>query len=121
MQTKETQLRTLLVLVLGFGLLSLYFQRPLLLYIGLTLGILGIASDYLLTQITRLWEKIGHLLGQINGKILLTLVFYLILTPLAFLMRKLSKTHLPLTRTPGQSYFTDKPHTFQKKDLEELF
>jgi hypothetical protein len=49
-----------------------------------------------LGPVHRVWMRIGHALGWVNTRILLTLVFYLIVTPMGVAMRALGKD--PLAR-----------------------
>ncbi len=44
-----------------------------------------------LGPVYRVWMKIGHVLGLVNTRIILTLVFYGLLTPIGLVMRLLGK------------------------------
>lgn len=48
---------------------------------------LGLTYPRALTPVYRVWMKFGHVMGFINTRLLLGLVFYLMLTPLGALMR----------------------------------
>jgi Saxitoxin biosynthesis operon protein SxtJ len=49
-----------------------------------------------LGPVHRVWMRIGHALGWVNTRILLTLVFFLIVTPMGLALRALGKD--PLAR-----------------------
>ncbi len=48
---------------------------------------LGLTYPRALAPVYRLWMKFGHVMGFINSRILLGLVFYLLITPVGGLMR----------------------------------
>ncbi len=66
-----------------------------------TLAGLGLTCPRALTPVYRGWMKFGHVMGFINTRILLGLVFYLILTPLGVLMRLFGWD--PMQRRLGQN------------------
>jgi len=51
-------------------------------------------KPFLLRPIYQAWMKLGHLLGWVNSRIILGLVFYLIVTPMGLFMRKWGKNPL---------------------------
>ena len=77
------------------GMLPLVFRRepPRLWALGLMAALvgLGLVAPALLRQPYRGWMVLGHALGWINTRILLSLVFYLVVTPMGFVMRLLGK------------------------------
>ena len=73
------------------GLLPLVLRRepPRLWALGLmaVLAGLGLVLPRALRHPYRWWMALGHALGWINSRILLSLVFYLLITPMGFVMR----------------------------------
>ena len=66
------------------------------------------------------WLKFGHALGAVNSRIILTLVFYLALTPLALLKRLFDGDTLKLRKKPaGESYYEPRDHLYTPADLEK--
>lgn len=55
-----------------------------------------------LAIIYKLWMKFGHIIGTINTKIILSIVFFLVFTPMALLFKLLGKD-------PMKRKFTNKP------------
>ncbi|MEN8907585.1 MAG: SxtJ family membrane protein [Clostridiales bacterium] len=49
--------------------------------------ILSIFIPKTITPIYIFWMKLGHILGKINTTILLTIIFYIIITPMGFFMK----------------------------------
>ena len=53
--------------------------------------ILGLINSKLLTPLNRLWFKFGIFLGNIVAPIVMGIIFFLVLTPISFLMTILGK------------------------------
>jgi hypothetical protein len=116
-QTKHT---SLLTIALGFtGLYLVFHQEWMLIPLGISfVGVsIGPVGDF----IHRIWMQLAKLLSYINSRILLSIIFFLILTPLALLMRVLGKTNF--FKTPGaeSSLFSIRNHVYRRKDLEQPF
>ncbi len=56
--------------------------------------IVSIIHPKLLNQVYKLWMEIGHVLGWINTRIILAVLFFGILTPVGLIMRILGKDPL---------------------------
>lgn len=65
-----------------------------------TLAGLGLTYPRALTPVYRVWMKFGHVMGFINTRILLGLVFYFMITPLGAFMRLFGWD--PMQRRLGQ-------------------
>lgn len=72
---------------------------------GITLLLLTVLIPKWLTPVRWLWEKLGHILGVVNTYILLTLVYFLVLTPLGMAMRLFGKDILKLKRNKQDTYW----------------
>jgi hypothetical protein len=62
---------------------------------------LGLAWPHVLAPLNRLWGKFGHLLGRVVTPVVMGLMFFLVMTPLAVLMRILGKDPLRLRDPSG--------------------
>ena len=85
--------------------------------VGLAIGVFALLSDKVRNIIVTIWSKVLLVLGKVNGFVLLSLVFFLILSPIAFVYRIFNKDSLSLKPKAG-SYFAVRDHTFAKSDLE---
>jgi hypothetical protein len=56
-------------------------------YLATVLVALGLVAPLSLGLPYRLWMKLGHALGWVNTRLLLCIIFYLMITPMGFLMR----------------------------------
>ena len=76
--------------------------------VGLIFLILGILNSKFLTPLNKLWFKFGLLLGQIISPIVMGIIFFLVVTPIAFIMRLLGKDVLSLKKKSDNSYWIKK-------------
>jgi hypothetical protein len=86
-------------LFLGIGLLLLLWRHRtaagvLLSIPGALLVFLAAVAPALLAGPHRAWLKLAHVLGTINGFLFLSIVFFLILTPLGFVLRLFGRDEL---------------------------
>ena len=76
--------------------------------IGIIFLILGILNSRFLTPLNKIWFKFGILLGQIISPIVMGIIFFLVVTPIAFIMRVLGKDVLKLKKNTDNSYWIKK-------------
>ena len=81
--------------------------------------ILAITKPRLLFYPYRAWMKLGHILGWINSRIILGLVFLIILQPIAFIMRISGHDPLRTKKIFQKSYREIK--TNKKINLKKIF
>lgn len=62
--------------------------------------LLALAAPVALGPIHRIWMKVGHVLGYVNTRILLGLIFYVVLTPMGLVRRALGKDTLQKAFAP---------------------
>jgi hypothetical protein len=112
-------------LVIVTGLVVLYFifrsQYPYLLIAAAVIGVGSIAIPVFGDLIVKGWYKIAEILGAINGKILLSAVFFIVLFPVALLAKLSKKNPLHLKKEEGDSVFTERNHKYSAKDLEQVW
>jgi hypothetical protein len=108
------------VLVISGGLIVFFliYKITALLIIALCLIVIGLFSAYLTARIAWLWMGFAKILGYISSRIILTLIFYLILTPLA-LIRKLFKKKTPAKNDTTNFFSRHQPYS--ASDLERPF
>jgi Saxitoxin biosynthesis operon protein SxtJ len=121
MMSREKKLESILVITLGLTGLYFIFKSPGWLVAALLVGAGSLASDWLLTHITRAWHRLARALGHVNGTILLSAVYYLILCPIAYFYRLRHPDALQLKKKDTGTYFTTRNHTYTPKDLENMW
>ena len=100
-------------------IISGHIFRTWTLWIGIISISLGLLKPSLLFYPYKLWMKLGHVLGWINSRIILGVVFFVIVLPIAFIMRMFR--YDPLRKKKGiiNSYREDKIN--YKIDLKRIF
>ena len=75
-----------------------------------------------LAPVERVWLKIGHALGWINTRILLTFLFFVVILPLGLLLRAAGKLAITRRRDAGAtSYRIDARRSDDPADMEKPF
>ena len=69
---------------------------------------LGAINSKLLNPLNKMWFKFGLLLGRIISPIVMGIIFFLVVTPIALLMRILKKDLLNLKFTKNNTYWIEK-------------
>lgn len=70
--------------------------------------ILGLINSRLLTPLNILWFKFGIFLGKIVSPLVMGIIFFFVVTPIAILMRLLQKDLLNLKYNDSSSYWVKK-------------
>lgn len=107
-----------LVMVTGFLVIGLIFGWQPLVITSAVLGVGFLVSPAFGNFVLSVWFKFAEALGWFNSRVLLSLVYYIILTPIAFAFRLAGNDPLQIKKRPEQSAFTVRNHTITKKDLQ---
>ncbi|MGB0369652.1 MAG: SxtJ family membrane protein [Flavobacteriales bacterium] len=110
--------KNILILVAGFSLLQLAFKEKTIVFLIVAISVLLLSalSKRAAMAINTGWLWFGEKAGRVNAATLLFLVYYLLLTPIAFLSRIGSKDSLKLN-APKESNFNFKNHKYGAEDL----
>ena len=89
------------------------------LIIAIIFLILGLVNSKVLTPLNKLWFKFGLLLGRIVSPLIMGIIFFLVVTPTAFIMRIIGKDLLNLKFNNKKSYWIEK--TGPKSKMKDQF
>tara|TARA_B100001250_G_C19152917_1_gene508786 strand:- start:59 stop:442 length:384 start_codon:yes stop_codon:yes gene_type:complete len=89
------------------------------LIISIIFLILGLINSKILTPLNKLWFKFGLLLGRIVSPIIMGIIFFLVVTPIGFIMRIIGKDLLNLKFNKDKSYWIEK--TGPKSKMKNQF
>lgn len=112
------------------GLIAIYFliQWKLdkdvleLLYVAVGVGLLSTLSSTIANLVAKAWMLLGQLMGKVTGTVLLSVVYFLILTPISKLQQVFSgKGKFKRDKGKGTSAWIERKHAFAQNDLEELW
>ena len=104
-------------LIIGlWPLNNIYEVNIFFLFLSLSFLILGLLNSSLLTPINKAWIKFGEILGKIIAPIVMSLVYFVILTPISLMVRLFGKDLLGLN-------FSKKTETYwiqRKKEMGKM-
>ena len=106
-------LRTLLVLSLAAIIFHLIFDVKWLLWLAVGFLVISLKQNPLADLIAKLWLKLSEYIGGFMSKVILSIIFFLLLTPIAMLYR--------LFNRDMKNYFFDRSSTstFHKAHVPE--
>ena len=81
--------------------------------------ILGLTNSKVLTPLNKLWFKFGLLLGKVISPLIMGIIFFFVVTPIAFIMRIIGKDLLNLKFNNKKSYWIEK--TGPKSKMKNQF
>jgi hypothetical protein len=70
--------------------------------------ILGLFNSKILSPLNKLWFKFGIVLGKVISPIIMGIIFFLVVTPIGYLMRLFKKDVLNLNFNDNKSYWIKK-------------
>lgn len=126
----QKQLRHFAFLVGGifagiFGILFPFLKhRPLPLiplFIGVGLILVGALAPGVLKPVYQAWMKVGGVLGKINGAILLSLIYFLIIVPIGIFKRLRGRDPMSRTQDPKLPSYRIQSQETPTKAMEEVF
>lgn len=93
-----------------------------LLLVGIVLIIAGLVRPRLLATPYRLWMKLAELLAVIMTTLILSVVFFLIVTPIGIVRRLMGADPLRRRAEPADSYWTDyTPRQRNSRHYEKMY
>ena len=107
-----------LVILTGILVFSILFEIPELVYLATILGLIFLTLPGLGRLFIKGWLKLAELLGWINSRILLLLIFYLVLCPISFVYKIFSKDALQLKFKNQKTFYFNRDEVFDKRNLE---
>ena len=121
MMKGDSVYKNVLIIVTGLLTLNLIFNWVYLLYAALLISLLSLIIPKLAVLIVKLWFKLAEVLGWINSRILLSLVFYFFLLPIAIIYRLFNKDTLQLRKSKIESIYCTRRHLYTKDDIVNMW
>ena len=110
----------ILLIIAGFLFWKEKESFQILLIIGVTFCILGIAIPFILKPIYWVWMIFATILGWIMTRVILSLLFYIIFTPIGLIPRFFGKQFLELRWDKSkESYWNFRTNEHLKKENYE--
>lgn len=108
------------VLTISTGLLIVYFitDYEILVKFSTALGIIAIISNFFSHLIEKIWFKLAELLSFIVPNIILTIVYYFFLFPVASIARLFNKNQIKRYSKNSNTSFISMEKTFKGQDFK---
>src|SRR2546423_14426371 len=121
--TKEQSKDTGMAMVLLLLLASAAFKRQALITVAMIALVVYMTLPQLYRPVAVLWLGLSHLLGTVVSKILLTLIFFGVVTPigLARKLLRIDSMNLKGFKTGDNSVMVVRNHTFTGQDIEKPY
>ena len=98
-----------------------YFEKPAAIYfviIGAILILTGLIYPTILKPINKVWMGLAIVLGFIMSRVILTIFFYIILTPISLLAKIFRKKFMVLKYDKSAKTYWEKRSIIQKKQID---
>ena len=113
--------KTILTISVGFLVVFLATEWKWAIYISLIIGLIGMFSPFLSKKVDFLWMKLAWVLSLIVPKVLLSLIFYLFLFPIAALSKLFGAKDPLMLKNSNESTFRTEEKVFEKSTFEKMW
>jgi hypothetical protein len=117
-KTNESPLKTIMVISMGMLFIYFVFKWQPAILIAFSIGVLGLISNYVAQKIEWVWLKLTYILSLIVPNILMSVVFYGVLTPVAFLSRIFGASDPLKIKHTVHSVYKESNKVFDTKSFE---
>lgn len=107
-----------LIIIAGF---LFYFAKPSTIYfvvVGALLVLTGLIYPQVLKPMNKLWMGLAIVLGFIMSRVILTIFFYFVLTPISFTARIFGKKFMALKCDKSAKTYWEKRSIIHKKPID---
>jgi hypothetical protein len=118
--TKDQSRDTGMAMVLLLLIAAASRKREGYLFLAMALQVLDMTVPQIYKPVAIVWLGISDLIGSVVSKLLLSVVFFLVVTPIGLLRRITGKDSLKLRafKASKESALLERNHAFVAKDLE---
>lgn len=121
--TQKQNIDTGMAMVLLLLLFDLKLKKPGYVLIAIALLVLNMTVPRLYKPVAVVWLGLSDLLGNVVSKILMSILFFGVVTPIGFLRRLSGKDSLKLRafKSGDESVMLTRDHMFVGKDIEKPY
>ena len=118
-QSRDTGMAMGLIMLLVF----LYTRKPGYITAAILLHVINMTVPVVFKPVAVVWLGVSHLIGMVVSKIILSVVFFLVVVPVAALRNMMGKDALRLRgfKSQKQSVMVVRNHRFTADDLRRPF
>ena len=121
--TKKQNMEFGLVTILATCFLAIYSKESSFITAAFILTLITIIIPVVFYPFTALWFGLSRILGTVSSMIILSVIFFLMVTPVAAFRRMMGKDVLRLKafKKSDQSVFVDREHLYSATDMTDTF
>jgi len=118
--SSKKEIQTILVIIIGFLILYAVFRWQGFWIMALIIGIPGLLIPSIRSYIVKGWFRLAKMLGFINARIILSIIYFVLLCPLAFVSRLFSKDKFQFKKKKSaqDSYYTVREQEYNAEDFK---
>jgi hypothetical protein len=118
-QSRDSGMAMVLILLIAY----VFMKQEICVFGAMVLHVLNMIVPQVYRPVAVIWFGLSRLLGTIISKILLSIVFFTVVTPIGVLRRLLGKDSLQLRafRASKESVMLQRNHTFTASDIEKPY
>tara|TARA_B110000483_G_C17751800_1_gene372611 strand:+ start:55 stop:420 length:366 start_codon:yes stop_codon:yes gene_type:complete len=121
MKFKSNPPLTILSIVFGLLFVNFFLEQKLIFFVCLFISSIGVFSSRSSKFIEKIWYKLSFYISQIIPNILLIIIFYLILTPIALLSKIFKTSSNFLSKDQSKTAYKNQIKQFDKKSFERAW
>jgi hypothetical protein len=121
--SKEQARDTGMAMVLILLLLGVFLQNYIFVKFGILCLIIAMAIPLLFKYVAIFWLGLSHFIGTFASRIFLSVIFFLIVTPVGLIRRLLGYDTMKLRQFKAgtESVMVLRNHTFKKEDINKPY
>ena len=121
--TTKQSADTGMAMVLICLIISFFNNSRIALSISIVLLILNMTIPKIFMPLAKIWIGFSIIVGNIVSRILLSIIFYILVTPVGFIRKLLGADPMQLKKwkNGSDSVFGDRHHLFQAEDIEKPY
>lgn len=118
--TKDQSRDTGMAMVLLLLIVAALRKREGYLFVAMALQVLNMTVPQIYRPVAVIWLGLSDLLGSVVSRVLLSIVFFVVVTPIGIFRRLIRRDSLKLRafKASKQSVMLERNHTFVGQDLE---
>lgn len=120
MDKRAKDLETLAALAIALLVLYFIFKKSILIFISFGILVIAVLFKKLASVIAEGFLKISRVIAGFNSRLILSLFYFFLITPVSIFYRFFSKSPVLLKKSSCiNSYYYDRNHAFKKEDFEK--
>jgi hypothetical protein len=107
--------------VLAAAIFYYLTHKQYLLIAAIVLASIGVFIPFIAEKIHWFWMKLAHVMGAVMSKVLLTIVYVVVVVPIAMIARAFGSKNSIRLKNDKQSYFVVRNVTYVKDSMENVW